>query len=411
MSSIYAEFRGKTKDTKKAKEYIKLITLCEKNSCSEEEKNLAKKIGMDLGFPFENQGTWKLSHSHIKATGDIVFSFSCSTTIDQIFFEKQIKNITRLAGRTAIGRIYNSQVGETQFLTSHDNKIEWHAHEQNSTLTDELILIIDEKIKEGTTNSLMESGAEIATSIDEKPTIVIYNKKNSSLAQKAAKKLGALAVETSELDTLLEGWHLYTYTKQKNRSNQDHIVAEQFSVLCGNDDGLLLTLTIKPKGKRHDLRTAAEKYINQPNLDSFQSLAKYLNLSIYNPEGAASYPDISPTHKAPAALAEGLCLCIENNDTVYLGFRVKNISPFINEEINHTSTGRPHVAALCGFYEQFSDKFSGKIYIAGYGYLKGLFSNDGHIYIFNTNEYEAALKANPPYNEKVAARSTAHLPA
>lgn len=66
---------------------------------------------------------------------------------------------------------------------------------------------------------------------------------------------------------------------------------------------------------------------------------------------------------------------------------------------------------MCEFYEQLSDKFSGKIYIANYGYLKGLFSNDGHIYIFNTNEYETALKARPPYNEKVAARSTARLPA
>jgi hypothetical protein len=226
-----------------------------------------------------------------------------------------------------------------------------------------------------------------------------------------AKKLGAFAVETNDLDTLLEGWHLYTYTKQKNRKNKDHIIAEQFSALCGHSDGLLLTLTMKSKGKRCDLKNAAEHYTNLPDIDSFQALAKHLNLSIYNPDGVASYPDISPNRKAPVALAEGLCLCIENNDTIYLGFKIKNISPFISDEINHTSTKHPHIAAMCEFYEQLSDKFSGKIYIANYGYLKGLFSNDGHIYIFNTNEYETALKARPPYNEKVAARSTARLPA
>ena len=112
MSSIYAEFRGKTKDAKKAKEYIKLLTLCESKNELEEEKNYAKKIGMDLGFLSENQGTWKLSHSQVKASGDIVLSFSCATTTDELFFEKQIKNIAGLAGKTAIGRVYNSQVGE-----------------------------------------------------------------------------------------------------------------------------------------------------------------------------------------------------------------------------------------------------------------------------------------------------------
>ena len=42
MSSIYAEFRGKAKDAKKAKEYIKLLTLCESKNELEEEKNYAK---------------------------------------------------------------------------------------------------------------------------------------------------------------------------------------------------------------------------------------------------------------------------------------------------------------------------------------------------------------------------------
>lgn len=411
MSSIYAEFRGKTKDAKKAKEYIKLLTLCESKNELEEEKNYAKKIGMDLSFLSDNQGTWKLSHSQVKATGDIVLSFSCATTIDELFFEKQIKNITGLAGKTAIGRVYNSQAGEAQFLTFHDKKIEWHAHEQSGVLADELVLILDDKAIRGATDSLTASGAAIATSIDDNPTIIIHNKKNSELAQKVSKKLRALAVETNDLDTLLEGWHLYTYEKQKNRNNKDHIIAEQFSTLCGNSDGLLLTLTMKSKGKRCDLKNAAEHYTNLPNIDSFQVLAKHLNLSIYNPDGLASYPDISPNRKAPIALAEGLCLCIEDNDTIYLGFKIKNISPFISNEINHTSTKHPHIAAMCEFYEQLSDKFSGKIYIANYGYLKGLFSNDGHIYIFNTNEYDTALKARPPYNEKIAARSAARLPA
>lgn len=410
MSSIYAEFRGKTKDTKKAKEYIKLLTLCDGKNEFEEEKNCAKKIGMNLGFLSDNQGAWKLSHSQVKATGDIAFSFSCATTIDELFFENQIKNIALLAGKTAIGRVYNSQVGEAQFLTFHDKKIEWHAHEHSGVLTDELVLILDDKALKGATDSLKTSGAGIATSIDDNPTIILYNKKNSALAQKVAKKLDALAIGTNDLDTLLEGWHLYTYTKKKSRNNKDHIIAEQFSALCGNNDGLLLTLAIKSKGKRCDLKSAAEHYTALPNIDSFQALATHLNLSIYNPDGTASYPDISPNRKAPAALAEGLCLCIENNDTIYLGFKIKNISPFISE-INHTSTEHAHVAALCEFYEQLSDRFSGKIYIANYGYLKGLFSNDGHIYIFNTNEYETALKARPPYNETVAARSAARLPA
>lgn len=196
---------------------------------------------------------------------------------------------------------------------------------------------------------------------------------------------------------------LHLHETEKPKQQRPYNSREQFSALCGHSDGLINT-NHEVKGKRCDLKSAAEHYTNLPDIDSFQALAKHLNLSIYNPDGVASYPDISLKHQLCCPVK---CVSALRIGTIYLGFKIKNISPFISDEINHTSAKHPHIAAMCRFYEQLHQISSpGKIYIANYGYLKGLFSNDGHIYIFNTNEYETALKARPPYNEKVAARST-----
>lgn len=405
MSAIYAEFRGTAKDIKKAKEFINILTLCKHGDNVEEVKIRAKAVGMKSDFLFDNNDVWELSDSSLKANGDIVISFLCSTTIDGLFFEKQMQDFAFLTGRTAVARICNSQVGEAQFLTFHDKNIKWYADERNSVLTDEVVLILEDKETKGITECIVVSGAKIVSSIDDKPTIIIHGKKTSEAAQKIAKKLKAQTISASELDDYLDGWHLYSYTKQKNLNNHDIVTAEQFSALCGNNDGLLLTLTIKAKGKRHKLKSVVEAYIELVSEDSFKALADYINQSIYNPDSSASYPNQAPHRQAPVDLVKGLCFCVELNDTLYLGFKIANISPFIYEDFNMGPKCAVHVATLAEFYEGLSDKFSGQIYITNHGYLKGLWSLDGYIHMFNTHQYKVAINAIPPYNEKTAACS------
>lgn len=209
MSSIYAEFRGKTKAPKKAKEFIQLLILSRSEENLAETKARAEAAGMTSPYLFEENTRWNLCHSKLKTNGEITLSFDCATSIDGEFFECQMHDFARLTGSTALARVCNSQTGEAQFLSFHDEAIKWHEDQRDSMLDGELALILEDKETRGIADTLECCGAQIVDSINDKPTLIFHGKKTAEAAAQAATEVNAQLVNARDLDEYLEGWHLY----------------------------------------------------------------------------------------------------------------------------------------------------------------------------------------------------------